>query len=236
MKISTRVILSCFLAALSLPAIAQQPSLYLNYYKTPKNTLPLTGYYQIGGYKVKGNPYYHPEFILGDFYSVQETAKNVYLRYDVYNQKIEFVSSANQDQLLVKEPSELDSFVIYKKEKKEIVTDIKMVYGSIIGAPDKSYYQQLHEGEKYSLYKKYVAELVVPIDRTGHAESRVFEIQTQYWYVDEKTKTFKQVTGTAAALKKEFKGQKDLSGVIKGGSLFKNVDEGMSKVFVALND
>jgi hypothetical protein len=235
MKIFINLTLFCIVAAISCGVYAQQP-LYLNQYKTPQNTLPITGYYQIGGYKVKGNPFYKPDFILGDFYSAAETAKSIYLRYDIYNQKVEFVSSANKDQILVKEPGDLDSFVIYKKENKVIIEDIKMVYATFIGAADKYYYCPLHKGEKYSLYKKYVSELVVPLDRTGSAESRVFETQVQYWYVDERTKAFKKVNGTVAAVKKEFKDIKDLSDVLKGGSMFKNPDEAMIKAFVYLNE
>ncbi len=214
---------------------AQQP-LYLNYYKTPQNTLPLTGYYQIGGYKVKGNPYYKVDFILGNIYSVTETAKNIYLRYDVYNQKVEFISSANQDQILVKDPGDLDSFFSYKKESKEIVEDIKFVYGTIIGFKDKFYYGVLCKGSKYSLYKKLVCELVVPIDRTGQAESRVFEIQTEYWYRNELTKEFKKVTASAMAIKTEFSDKEGIAEIVKaGGSLARKPDEAMAKIFTSLN-
>ncbi len=101
-----------------------QKSVYLNQYKTPQNSKPLIGYYQIGGYRVKGNPYYKEEFILGDIFSRTETAKGIYLRYDIYNQKVEFISSANPDQILVKEPGDLDSFLLYKNEKKIIQNQI----------------------------------------------------------------------------------------------------------------
>ena len=234
-----RIVARCItlsLAVCILSGVTAQAPLYLNQYKTPQNTLPVTGYYQIGGYKVKGNPYFKPEFILGDFFSGPETAKNIYLRYDIYNQKVEFISSANKDQILIKEAGDLDSFVIYKKENKAIVEDIKMVYAAFIGVAGKFYYCPMHKGEKYSLYKKFVSELVVPVDRTGNAESRVFETQVQYWYMDEKLKTFKKVTATVAAVKKEFKDIRDLSEILKNGSMFKNPDNAMIRAFIYLNE
>jgi hypothetical protein len=213
-----------------------QKSVYLNQNKTPQNSKPLIGYYQIGGYRVKGDPYYREEFILGDFYSTPETAKNIYLRYDIYYQKLEFISSANPDQILVKEPGDLDSFLLYKKENKEIAEDIKFVYAAIIGATDKSYYASLSRGAKYSLYKKYFSELVVPIDPTGRADSRLFETQVEYWYKNESTKELKKINASASALKKEFRDVKDLSDVLKGGNMFSRPDEAMAKAFVYLNE
>ena len=213
-----------------------QQDVVLFQYKTPKNSLPVTGYYQIQGYRVKGNPYYKPEFILGDMYSVVETAKNIYLRFDVYYQNVEFISSANKDQILVKEPAELDSFLIYKKENKIIKEDIRFVYATIIGAPGNYYYSCVFKGEKYSVYKRYVAELVAPIDKTGRPDTREFEIQAEYWYVTESTKEFKKLNSTVAAVKKEFKDIKDLSEILKAGNMFKNVDAAMVKVFTYLNE
>ena len=222
----------CFSA---FAADAQQ-SVYLNQNKTPKNSKPLIGYYQIGGFRVKGNPYYREEFILGDIYSKTEIAKNIYLRFDIYYQNVEFISSGNPNQILVKEPGDLDSFLLYKKEKKEIVEDIKFVYATTIGATDRSYYASLCRGTKYSLYKKYFSELVVPLDPTGRADSRLFETQTEYWYKNELTKEFKKINASVAAVKKEFSDIKDLSEVLKGANMFSKTDDAMVKAFVSLNE
>jgi hypothetical protein len=214
-----------------------QKSVYLSQYKTPKNSLPLIGYYQIGGYRVKGNPYYKEDFILGDIYSATEIAKGIYLRYDIYNQKAEFISSSNPDEILVKEPGDLDSFLLYKNGKnKVIVEDIKFVYATTIGASGKAYYSSLFNGTKYSLFKKYVSELVVPLDPTGRPDSRVFENRVEYWYRNESTKEFKKVNASVAAVKKEFAEVKDLSEVLKGGNMFSKPDEAMIKAFTYLNE
>ena len=213
-----------------------QSDVVLFQYKTPKNSLPVLGYYQIEGLRVKGDPYYRPEFVLGDMYSATETAKNVYIRFDVYYQNIEFISTANKDQIMVKEAGDLDSFLIYKKEDKVIKEDIRMVYAPIIGAPGKYYYGCLYKGSKYSVYKRFTAELVTPIDRTGRPDDRVFERQTEYWYETESTKEFKKLTGTVAGVKKEFKDIKDVSEVVKAGNMFKNADAAMAKVFAYLNE
>jgi hypothetical protein len=235
MKSSVRIIIVA-LSSFSVFISDAQKSVYLNQYKTPKNSKPLIGYYQIGGYRVKGDPYYKEEFILGDIYSSSETAKNIYLRYDLYFQKIEFISSANPDQILVKEPGDLDSFLLYKNEKKIIVEDVRFLYASAIGATDKSYYAVLFRGTKYSLYKKYFSELVPPLDNTGRADSRLFETQKEYWYKNESTNELKKINASAAALKKEFKDIKDLSEVLKAGNMFSKTDETMTKAFVYLNE
>ncbi len=238
MSLRTRIyqfLLVCFFACCFDKATAQ-PSLVLFQYKTPKNSLPATGYYQIDGLRVKGDPFYKPEFILGDMYSSTEMAKNIYIRFDVYYQNVEFISTANKDQILIKAPGDLDSFLIYKKEDKMIKEDILMVYSTLIGAPGKCYYACLYKGPKYSVYKKFTAELVPPIDRTGRPDDRVFERQTEYWYVTESTKEFKKVTGTVAGVKKELKEIKDVSDVVKAGNMFKNGDAAMIKVFAYLNE
>lgn len=235
MKSNTRIFIVTLVCFSAFIADAQK-SVYLNQNKTPKNSKPLIGYYQIGGYRVKGNPYYKEEFILGDIYSTTETAKNIYLRYDIYNQKVEFISSANPDQILVKEPGDLDSFLLYKNEKKIIVEDIKFLYANTIGATDKSYYSSLHIGTKYSLFKRYICELVVPIDNTGRPDSRLFETQVEYWYKNELTKELKKINASVAAVKKEFRDIKDLSEVLKGGNMFSKPDDAMTKAFVYLNE
>ena len=212
-----------------------QKSVYLNQYKTPQNSKPLIGYYQIGGYRVRGNPYYKEEFILGDIYSVAETAKNIYLRYDIYNQKVEFISSASPNQILVKEPDDLDSFLLYKNEKKIIVEDIKFLYSKTIGLKEKVYYSSLIIGTRYSLFKKYVCELVVPITNTG-PDSREFETHVEYWYRNELTQVLKKINSSVAAVKKEFKGIKDLSELLKEVNMFSKTDEAMTKAFVSLNE
>jgi hypothetical protein len=102
-----------FLIGLFSKGEAQLP-VVLFQYKSPKNSLPVTGYYQIDGLRVKGDPFYKPEFILGDMYSSTEMAKNVYIRFDVYYQNVEFISTANKDQILIKAPGDLDSFLLYK--------------------------------------------------------------------------------------------------------------------------
>lgn len=235
MKSTSRIFIVILLCMSAFIADAQK-SVYLNQNKTPQNSKPLIGYYQIGGFRVKGNPYYKEDFILGDIYSKPEIAKNIYLRYDIYNQKVEFISSGNPDQILVKEPGDLDSFLLYKKENKVIVEDIKFLYAIIGGATDKSYYAILCRGSKYSLFKKYFSELAVPIDNTGRPDSRLFETQAEYWYKNEVTKEFKKIKASVAAVKTEFKDIKDLSDVLKGGNMFTKPDEAMTKAFVSLNE
>ena len=127
-------------------------------------------------------------------------------------------------------------FVSNKNEKKIIVEDIKFLFANNIGVTDKSYYSALHTGTKYSLFKKYVSELVAPIDNTGRPDSRLFETQVEYWYKNELTKEFKKINASVAAVKKEFRDIKDLSEALKGGNMFSKPDDAMIKAFVYLNE
>lgn len=55
----------------------------------------------IGPYKVQGNPYYVKESVLDAMFSPGETARNVHLRYDMYNQNIEFITKGRENLTVV---------------------------------------------------------------------------------------------------------------------------------------
>ena len=106
-----------FSLLLSSQLASSQRNVYTDHNKLVQNKAENGGYYLIGPYKVQGNPYYVKESVLGAMFSPGETARNVHLRYDMYNQNIEFITTANPDQPLMKEPGEIDSFTLYKKRK-----------------------------------------------------------------------------------------------------------------------
>jgi len=230
-----KVCLLVFLFGYNLLSNAQR-NVYLNHNKLIQNTAQGGGYYLIGPYKVQGNPYFNKDTVLGAYHSKAETVLNIYLRYELFNQNVEFISSANKDQALVKEIGELDSFFLFKNEKKGIKEDLKFVYASILGVDDKVYYCVLHKGTKYSIYKRYTSELIIPLTKGSMAEMREFETQTEFWYMNEITKQLKKLTPTNGAVKKEFADVKDVSSVLKGLNMFNNPDKAMKRAFVYLNE
>lgn len=215
---------------------SSQRNVYVDHNKLIQNKAQGGGYYLIGIYKVQGSPYCYPDLMAGSFYSKNETALNISLRYDLYFQNLEFISSSNKNQVLVKEPGEIDSFVLYKNEKRRIKEDLHFHYATIIGASDKNYYQVLYKGVHYSLYKRFSTELIIPLAKAGMGEMREFETKIDYWYVNESSQTLKPAGNTVSAVKKEFSDTKDLSPVLKAGNMIKKPDEAMIKAFAYLNE
>lgn len=235
MKGLKKVCLFVFWLGFNLLSNAQRDP-YINHNKLIQNTAQGGGYYLIGPYKVQGSPYFNKDTVLGTFYSKTETVLNIYLRYELFNQNLEFISSANKEQALVKEIGELDSFLLFRNEKKGIKEDLKFVDAKMLGVDDKAYYCVLYKGPKYSIYKRYTSELIIPLAKAGIAEMREFETQVEYWYMNEITKELIKLAPTAGAVKKEFRDVKDLSTVLKGLSMFNNPDKALKKTFIYLNE
>ena len=227
-----------FLLGLLLTSLlaSSQRNVYTNHNRLLQNKAENGGYYLIGPFKVQGNPYYVKEVVKGDMFSPGEKAMNVQLRYDVYNQNVEFLTTANPDEPLVKEPGDLDSFILRKDEKNGVKQDIKFVSGDHIGAGDKFYYAELVRGTKYSLYRKTYAELIIPVAKISVPEMREFENNEEFYYVNENTGEVKKINPNSNAVKKEFQDVKNLSEVLQKGSMFKKPDEALVRTFNYLNE
>lgn len=186
----------------------------------------------VGAFKVIGSPYLLGKMHPGDIYSKSESGSGLYLSYNIYNQEVEF--SANREQTsLTKEAGTIDSFMI--KRDSLVKEDSKFIYGSLIGANDKSYYQVISTGQAYNLYKKYRAELGIVSSNYIQAELRQFDLQYDYYYLDVKSKNLKKLKTNPNALKKEFSQHKDISSVIGQNQGNLNSDAGLKKIFEFLN-
>ena len=213
-----------------------QRNVYTDHNKLIQNKAENGGYYLIGPYKVQGNPYYVKESVQGAMYSPGETATNVQLRYDLFNQNVEFLTTSNPEQPLVKEPGDIDSFTLFKDEKHGLNQNIKFVYSKIIGANDKFYYAELVKGTKYSLYRKTYTDLVIPSVKIGAPEMREFEKHTQYFYLNESTGEIKKIKPNTTTLMKEFEDVKNLTVVLQNNNMSRKPDEAMIAAFNYLNE
>lgn len=191
-------------------------------------------YRRIDNYKVSGTPYLFGEKHAGNFYSSTETAKNIYLSYNSFNQQVEFYTTANPDKALIKEPGSLDSFTIRKNLELQITEDLQLIYGPLIGAKDKSYYVVVYRGPKYTLYKKYETTLEVVSTNVIDASRRKFEINYSYWYADSASKSFKALKARYNSVVKEFK-SKNLSEVFTEEDMNENPENALASVFAELN-
>jgi hypothetical protein len=189
---------------------------------------------QIGTYKVKGSPYLFGGKNKGDMFSKEAKAYNIYLSYDTYDQNVGFFSTSNPDQALVKEPGDIDSFIIHANYDLLIHRQVKFIYGPLLGSKEKVYFQEIYAGPKYSVYKKYKSDLGYVSDNYIQSELRQFDLLVEYVYTDEEKK-MKKIRPNSVSVTKEFKKVKDLSGVINDDIFTANTEEAFRKTFEYLN-
>ena len=238
MRTVTRLILVLPFSIFCLNVFAQAPSsdLALNHNRLLREKTADGVYKQVGNFKVVGSPYIYDEKNKGDLFSTEAKAYNVSLSYNTYNQELEFFSSSNPDKPLVKLPGEVDSFIIHSKIEIGLTAPVKFVYGSTIGSTEKSYFQVVYAGPKYSVYKRYKAELGYVSTNYIQSELRQFDMIFDYYYADIKKKTVKKLKSNHSNVIKEFKGIKDVSGIVTNDAFSKNPDNALAKIFEYLNN
>jgi hypothetical protein len=192
-------------------------------------------YKLIGTYKVIGNCFLFEERLKGDIFSPDEKGYNISLSYNTYNQQVEFYSTANPDKALVKQPGDVDSFIIHENIEMGITTPLKFVYGSILSTSDKAYYQELYSGKRFSLYKKYKSELDYVSTNYIQSELRQFNLSYDYYYYDSQKRQLKKLKKNSSGITKEFKDVKDLSPVIDDKTFDVDPESVMKKAFSYLN-
>ena len=208
----------------------------LDHNKLLQNSQSGDGTYKlIGPYKVVGTQFLYGEHLKADMYSVEAKALNIFISYNTYNQEVEFYSTSNPDKALIKEPGEVDSFIIQQNIEQGITDNLKFIYGSHLGSNDKSFYQVVYAGKKFSVYKKYKTDLNFAGSNYGQSELRQFDLNYEYYYSDTQKKGVKKIKPNTGAIIKEFKDVKDLSGEITNEDFDVNKEEALKKVFALLN-
>lgn len=189
----------------------------------------------IGPYKVTGSSFLFGERNKGDMYSSEAKAQNIYLSYNTYNQEVEFYSTSNPDKSLVREAGTLDSFTIHANPAFGIDHSLRFIYGTILHSKDKSYFQELYKGDKYSLYKRFKSELGYNSNNYAEAELRQFDLQAEYYYSDSQSKGLNKIKPNSSSFIKEFKKVKDLSGIVSADAFTANPEFEMLRVMGVLN-
>ena len=192
-------------------------------------------YKLIGSYKVVGTQFLFGEHHKGDLFSTQAKAYNIFISYNTYNQEVEFYSTSNPDKPLVKEPGEVDSFVIQQNIELGIANNLKFIYGTHLGTDDKYFFQEVYAGNRFSLYKRYKSDLGYVSTNYVQSELRQFDLTFEYYYTDTKKKGIKKLKPNASSVIKEFKETKDLSGVVNSDAFDVNREEALQKAFEYLN-
>jgi hypothetical protein len=192
-------------------------------------------YQQVGTYKVKGSQFLFGQRHKGDVFSPAEKAWNIFISYNTYNQELEFYSTSNPDQPLIKEPGTLDSFIIHQDPEAHIVSPMKFVYGSLLGSKEKCYYLELYKGDRFSLYKRYKSELGYISTNYADADLRQFDLTYEYYYTDTQGKGVKKIKPNVASLEKEFPAIKDIPSAVNADDFTANQDEALRQAFRYLN-
>ncbi len=208
----------------------------MNHNKLLQNQAGEGVFKQIGPYKVQGSPYLFGERHKADMYSKEAKAFNIFVSYNTYNQEVEFYSTSNPYQPLVKETGEIDSFVIKQNKDINIPADLKFIYGANLGVKDKNYYQVVATGEKFMLYKRYKGEIIQSSSNYVQSDLREFDLQTEYYYAGPAVKGLKKIKPNMVAFTKEFKEVKDLSNVVTQEAFTINPENAMSKMIEVLNN
>jgi hypothetical protein len=207
----------------------------LNHNKLLQQTVAEGRYVIIGTYKVKGSPYLFGGNQNADLFTPTEKAYNINVSYNTYNQEVEFTSSSNPTTPLVKEPGEVDSFIIKQDAAKGMTQDIKLVYAKLLGSSEKTYFQELEKGSRFSLYKRYKSDLGYVPDNYVQPELRQFDLLVDYYYYDAEKKTLKKLKTNHAAVIKEFKSEKDVTPATGKDDFSANPEISLRKIIRYLN-
>jgi hypothetical protein len=192
-------------------------------------------YKMIGTFKVVGSSYLFGEHNKADMFGIEAKAYNIFISYNTYNQEVEFYSTGNPDKPLVKEPGDIDSFIIQQNIALGITRNLKFVYGSILGAKDKYYFQEVCTGGRFNLYKRYKSELGYVSSNYIQSELRQFDLEFEYYYSDTGSKGLKKIKPNAYSVIKEFKEIKDLSSIISIDAFTVDPENEFRKAFEYLN-
>lgn len=226
------------LLSLSFFHVTAQQSAYFDAAQAYNKLLVERGngsYMRVDQYKVVGTPFFLGEKHKGHLFAKGETAHNILLSYNTYNQELSFYSSGNPDNALVKTPQLVDSFVLKQNLSKEIDEDIVFINGRFIGGDEKSFYRLMHKGAQYSLYKKYKTTLGIVSTNYVQSDLRQFDLASEYYYYSPGMQELKKLKPQLYALQKEFNAIKDVTKTISKEELSINHDKGMRQVFAYLN-
>ena len=146
-----------------------------------------------------------------------------------------FFSTSNPTEPLVKEIGEVDSFVLRKDSSMLLLNDIRFIYGPLVGSTEKSYFQVIQTGPVFSLYKRYKSELGYPTTNYAQSDLREFDLIAEYFYFDKKQAKFKKIKPNLSVLTKEFKSIKDITPVADKDAFVTEPEEVMKKIINYLN-
>jgi hypothetical protein len=238
MKLMAKKFFAFFVAALFVNETFGQSGYMdnaLNYSRLIREKTEDGVYKMIGPFKVVGTSYLFGEKNKGDLFSPEAQAFNIFLSYNTYNQDVDFYSTSNPDQPLVKEAGTVDSFLIQANGNVGISRPMKFIYGKHLGSNDKVYFLELYRGKRFSVYKAYRSELNYVSTNYVQSELRQFDLVYDYYYTDSEKPGITKLKTNASSIIKEFKKIKDISPVFTYNEFTIDQEGALRKAFTYLN-
>ncbi|MCW3074437.1 MAG: hypothetical protein JWP69_1506 [Flaviaesturariibacter sp.] len=193
-------------------------------------------YQRVSTYRVRGTQYLFGEKHQANMFAKGETAYNIKISYNTFNQEVEFYSTSNPNKALIKDAKEVDSFVIKPNANLGLTENLVFVNGQGLGASNNAFYQKVYAGEKFSLYKKYKSELGIVTTSYIDADLRQFDLSYEYFYFNHATKELKKIKPNNSTVKKEFKQVPNIETILENNSLTANPEVALKLIFTSLND
>ena len=175
-----------------------------------------------------GSPYSNPIFLLGDIYDQNKVIASKYaLRYNVFQDEIEVKEDLYEEdskiKILTKNPE------IYVK----IMEDMFVFRDALEGSPETGYFQILHVGKAYSLYKKDAKKYYPAKKAQNSFEKDVlakYADRPKYYLVSEEG-VFQKFESSKKKRLKMFKNkQQEIKEMVKSGKLSLTEEQDLLKV------
>lgn len=192
-------------------------------------------YKLIGPYRVIGSSYFLGDRNKGHIYSTEATAQNIQIGYNTYTQEVEFISPANPTQPLIKSPGEVDSFLILANKALGLPEDMRFIFGKHVGASEKAYFQELANGSRAGIYKRYKSDVGYVSSNYVQSELRQFDMLFDYFLFNPTTRTLKKVKNNFNSLQKELTALRDVSSVFTTSAYSTNPDQALALAVQLIN-
>ena len=174
--LSTLFVVLCFNISVAQAISFTDPAMAYN--KLLLDSKDQSGYTRISNYKVIGTKYLYGGGQKATIYVKGERPVDATTNYDTYEQKLDFLLSENAPSL-TNFAKNIDSFTL-KVKTTFLSGTLKFYNASVFGGDNNFFVQQVTNGGRFVLYKKYHSELAVVSTNYVDADLRQFDLNTDY--------------------------------------------------------
>lgn len=165
-------------------------------------------YYQIQNFKVIGTPYLYGGGNDGKVYTAKQSEGNI--NYNTFNQQVECVTEGKAAPEIL-DINSADSFLITVKTDM-FNGELKFVNASKWNFKNKFFIQEVAKMVNYTLYKKFFSSLEIVTTNYIQSDLRQFQLNFEYYYLENNKLELKKLKTTENGLKSEFSTKKNCIG------------------------